>query len=88
MTLLFGLPEHVVYATAGVWAVLIAATLLVFGLRLSRPGHYDELVHRTTSWWWMIGAPLYGAGTYNEFVAALEETMIKLGEEEKKPAWE
>ncbi len=56
MTLLFGLPEHVVYATAGVWAVLIAATLLVFGLRLSRPGHYDELVHRTTSWWWMIGA--------------------------------
>lgn len=56
MTLLFGLPEHVVYATVGVWAVLIAATLLVFGLRLSRPGHYDELVYRTTSWWWMIGA--------------------------------
>lgn len=56
MSTLFGLPENVVYATAGVWAVLIAATALVFGLRWRRPGHYDELVSRTTSWWWMIGA--------------------------------
>ena len=56
MSTLFGLPENVVYATAAVWALLIAATALVFGLRWQRPGHYDELVSRTTSWWWMIGA--------------------------------
>jgi len=56
MSTLFGLPEPVVYATAGVWALLIAATVLVFGLRWWRPGHYDELVSRTMSWWWMIGA--------------------------------
>jgi phosphatidate cytidylyltransferase len=56
MTRLFGLPEHVVYATAGVWALLIAATLLVLVLRWRKPGHYDELVSRTASWWWMIGA--------------------------------
>lgn len=56
MTALFGLPAHVVYATAGVWVLLLAATLLVLALRWRRPGHYDELVDRTTSWWWMIGA--------------------------------
>ena len=54
--MLFGLPEHVVYATAGVWALLIAATLLVLVLRWRKPGHYGELVSRTASWWWMIGA--------------------------------
>ncbi len=52
----FGLPEHLVLATAGVWGVLIAATLLVLVLRWRRPEHYGELVDRTTSWWWMIGA--------------------------------
>jgi phosphatidate cytidylyltransferase len=56
MTRLFGLPEHVVYATAGIWALLIAATVLVLVLRWRKPGHYDELVSRTASWWWMIGA--------------------------------
>ncbi|TFG88944.1 MAG: phosphatidate cytidylyltransferase, partial [Hyphomicrobiales bacterium] len=56
MNMLLGLPEPVVIATAGVWAVLIAATALVLVMRARRPGHYDELVDRTTSWWWMIGA--------------------------------
>jgi phosphatidate cytidylyltransferase len=56
MNMLLGLPEHVVYATAGVWALLIAATLLVLLLRSRSPGHYGELVDRTNSWWWMIGA--------------------------------
>jgi phosphatidate cytidylyltransferase len=56
MSTLFGLPQPVVYATAGVWALLIAATILVMGLQRRRPGHYDELVSRTMSWWWMIGA--------------------------------
>lgn len=56
MTMLFGLPDHVVYATAGVWAVLAAATALVLVLRWRKPGHHDELVSRTASWWWMIGA--------------------------------
>lgn len=35
-----------------------------------------------------VGEPLYGTGTYNEFVAALEEAMTKLGDEENKPAWD
>jgi len=56
MTRLVGLPQHVVYATAGVWALLIAATVLVLVLRWRKPGHYDELIDRTMSWWWMIGA--------------------------------
>jgi 1-acyl-sn-glycerol-3-phosphate acyltransferase len=33
-----------------------------------------------------VGKPLYGTGTFNEFVAELEETMIELGEEESEPA--
>ncbi len=56
MSMVFGLPEHVVYATAGVWALLVAATLLVLVLHWRRPGTYSELVDRTASWWWMIGA--------------------------------
>lgn len=56
MTEILGFPAHVVYATAGVWALLIAATLLVLLLRWRKPGAYDELLDRTTSWWWMIGA--------------------------------
>ena len=56
MNMVFGLPEHVVVATAGVWGLLIAATLLVLFLHWRRPGHYGELVDRTASWWWMIGA--------------------------------
>jgi len=57
MTLVFGLPEPVVYATAGVWALLVIASLIVWGLRLRGPAdRYHELVQRTESWWWMIGA--------------------------------
>ena len=56
MNILFGLPEHAVYATIGVWALLIVATLIVLVMRLRHPGEYDELVQRTASWWWMIGA--------------------------------
>lgn len=33
-----------------------------------------------------VGKPLYGTGTFNDFVAELEETMIELGEEESEPA--
>lgn len=35
-----------------------------------------------------VGDPLYGTGTYNEFVAELEEAMAKLADEEKRPAWD
>ena len=46
-----------VYATAGVWALLVVASLIVWGLRLRGPAdRYEELVRRTESWWWMIGA--------------------------------
>ena len=57
MTIVFGLPQPVVTATAGVWAVLVVASLIVWGLRLRGPAErYEELVRRTESWWWMIGA--------------------------------
>ena len=57
MSPVFGLPANVVYATAGVYAVLIVATLIVWLLRLRNPGErYHELADRTNSWWWMIGA--------------------------------
>jgi len=35
-----------------------------------------------------VGEPLYGTGTYNDFVTALGEAMMKLGAQEKPPAWE
>ncbi|MGI8723938.1 MAG: phosphatidate cytidylyltransferase [Methyloceanibacter sp.] len=57
MSEIFGLPQNVVYATAGIYAVLIIATLIVAMLRRRNPGErYAELSARTNSWWWMIGA--------------------------------
>jgi phosphatidate cytidylyltransferase len=57
MTLIHGIPEDVVYATLGVYAVLILASLVVGFLRWRNPGEpYAELARRTESWWWMIGA--------------------------------
>jgi phosphatidate cytidylyltransferase len=57
MTMVFGLPQPVVIATAGVWALLVVASLIAWGLRLRGPAdRYEELVRRTESWWWMIGA--------------------------------
>ena len=53
---MFELPENVVYATAGIYAVLGAATLIVWLLRWRNPGErYNELMARTETWWWMIG---------------------------------
>jgi phosphatidate cytidylyltransferase len=57
MSLLFGLPANVVYATAGIYALLVFATIVVWVLRLRTPGErYRELASRVDSWWWMIGA--------------------------------
>jgi phosphatidate cytidylyltransferase len=57
MTTLYGVPANVVYATAGIYAVLILATLIVWLLRRKHPGEkHLELDQRTRSWWWMIGA--------------------------------
>lgn len=56
MNILFGLPERVVYATSGVWVLLVVATVIVLVMRARHPGEYGELVDRTASWWWMIGA--------------------------------
>jgi 1-acyl-sn-glycerol-3-phosphate acyltransferase len=35
-----------------------------------------------------VGEALYGTGTYNDFVAELQDAMTKLAAEEKAPAWE
>jgi phosphatidate cytidylyltransferase len=57
MTLIHGIPANVIYATSGVYALLIIATLIVGLLRWRNPGErYEELARRTSSWWWMIGA--------------------------------
>lgn len=57
MTTIWGIPENVVYATAGIYAVLIAASLIELALEWRGPeGKYQELADRTRSWWWMIGA--------------------------------
>ena len=46
----FGLPANVVYATAGIYALLVLATLVVWLLRWRNPGErYRELVDRTES---------------------------------------
>ena len=57
MSLIFGLPANVVYATAAIYALLVFATIVVWVLRLRTPGErYRELAARVDSWWWMIGA--------------------------------
>lgn len=35
-----------------------------------------------------VGEPLYGTGTYNDFMAALQDRMTALAAEETKPAWD
>ena len=46
-----------VHVTAGIYALLLIATLIVGLLRWRNPGdRYEELARRTSSWWWMIGA--------------------------------
>jgi len=57
MTTILGLPANVVYFTAGIYALLALATIVVLFMRWRNPGErYAELMARTDSWWWMIGA--------------------------------
>jgi phosphatidate cytidylyltransferase len=57
MTTILGLPANVVYFTAGIYALLALATAVVLFMRWRNPGErYAELMARTDSWWWMIGA--------------------------------
>ena len=57
MSPVFGIPANVVYATAGIYAVLVLASIVVWVMRRRNPGErYAELAARTESWWWMIGA--------------------------------
>jgi len=57
MNTMFGIPANAVYATAGVYALLIIASIIVWMLsRRDETGHYRELKDRVRSWWWMIGA--------------------------------
>jgi phosphatidate cytidylyltransferase len=57
MSTILGLPANVVYFTAGLYALLALATAIVLVMRWRNPGErYAELMARTDSWWWMIGA--------------------------------
>ncbi len=57
MSTILGLPPNVVYFTAGIYALLAFATAIVLVMRWRNPGErYAELMARTDSWWWMIGA--------------------------------
>jgi len=57
MTTMFGIPANVVYATAGVYALLIVASAIVVLVTTPISAcKYRELKDRVRSWWWMIGA--------------------------------
>jgi phosphatidate cytidylyltransferase len=56
MDTVLGLPQPVAFGMAGVYALLIAATAIVWVLRRRQPDKHRELAARTRSWWWMIGA--------------------------------
>ncbi len=57
MSTILGLPANVVYFAAGIYALLALATAIVLLMRWHNPGErYAELMARTDSWWWMIGA--------------------------------
>jgi phosphatidate cytidylyltransferase len=76
MTGPFNLPANVVYATAGIYAMLVVATLIVWYLRRRNPGaRYRELADRTESWWWMIGAFTF-AVLLNQTVAVVFLALI------------
>ncbi|ODA66224.1 Phosphatidate cytidylyltransferase [Methyloligella halotolerans] len=51
------IPLPVLYGLAGIYALLVAASLIVAVMRRrDGSGRHQELVDRTKSWWWMIGA--------------------------------
>jgi len=57
MTGPFGIPWPVLYGLAGIYGLLIAASVIVFTMRArDGGGRHQELADRTKSWWWMIGA--------------------------------
>jgi phosphatidate cytidylyltransferase len=49
-------PPQVQYALAGIWGLLLIASIAVFVLTKAKPEkNYSELVLRTRSWWMIIG---------------------------------
>ncbi|MFD0985975.1 phosphatidate cytidylyltransferase [Methyloligella solikamskensis] len=57
MTGPLGIPWPVLYGLAGIYGLLIVASIIVFAMRRGEvAGRYQELADRTKSWWWMIGA--------------------------------
>ena len=56
MNLTLDFSDPIVSSLAAIYALLIAASVLVAGLKRARPGHQTmELSRRVTSWWFMIG---------------------------------
>ena len=48
-------PVPVLWALGGVYLILVAASLLIAGMRLRRPERdVTELVQRVRSWWLMV----------------------------------
>ena len=49
MSELFGIPANVVYATAGIYAVLVLASIVVWVMRLRNPGERYPSLPRAPS---------------------------------------
>jgi phosphatidate cytidylyltransferase len=57
MTMIHGIPANVLYAAAGIYTLLIAASAIVWWMsRKDGSDRYRELELRVRSWWWMVGA--------------------------------
>ncbi|XSG81927.1 MAG: phosphatidate cytidylyltransferase [Methyloligella sp. ZOD6] len=51
------IPWPVLYGLAGIYGLLVVASVIVFAMRRrDAAGRHQELADRVKSWWWMIGA--------------------------------
>ncbi len=79
---MFNIPSHAFTMGLSLFAILIAASLIVFYQVKQNPQKdYQELVLRTRSWWWMIaiilGALFFGANTTTILFAFISFLALK-----------